>query len=433
MSESSKSMTLLQLQQRVNAVISSGVLRDVWVTAELSDVSIRGGHCYMELLQKDDSGVNILAKARAVAWANVHRIIASKFMAATGRALCGGIKVMLCISASYHPVYGFSYQISDIDPAYTMGDLMRLRREILERLSREGILDQNRSLQWPAPAQRIAVISAPGAAGYGDFINQLFGNSSHLRFTVRLFEAVMQGDRAPSTIISALERIAAEADAWDGVVIIRGGGASSDLAAFENYDLAAHIAMFPLPVIVGIGHERDVTVLDYVANLRVKTPTAAAEWLIGQGNAALDRLRELASAIALSASDRISGCMTRLAYIEGQLPVMPFQALERQGARLSRLTGSLAAVAERIAPHMALLDAMAERLTTACAMVLERRAARLDSYSQLLAALSPEATLRRGFSITRIGGRALTDASQAPAGSVVETVLANGSFTSKVQ
>lgn len=425
-------ITLQQLQQRIACLISCNDTRDVWITAELSDVAVRGGHCYMELLQKDASGATTVAKARGIIWASAYRMIALKFFNATGREFATGLKVMVRVTATYHPVFGFSLQVTDVDPSYTMGDLLRLRREILERLRREGILEQNKAIDWPAVPQRIAVISAPGAAGYGDFINQLFSNSSRLRFAVRLFPAVMQGDRTPSTIISALKQIACDDEEWDCVVIIRGGGATSDLAAFENYDLAAAVAMFPLPVIIGIGHERDVTVLDFVANMRVKTPTAAAEWLIERGERALASLRELASAIALSASDRVSGCLTRLSYIEGQLPVIPLQAVERQRSRLVKVTAALGSMAGRLQPLMARLDAMNERLATASATIIERRRARLDAAEQLLGALSPEATLRRGYSITRVDGHAVTDAAAIPEGARVTTILASGSLVSTV-
>ena len=262
------SLSLLELTRLVASLVQRPETQNVWVTAELSDVAVRGGHCYMELLQKDERGLQV-AKARGVIWASNFPRIDAEFFAATGQRFATGLKVMLHVSASMHPVYGFSLVVTAVNPDYTMGDLMRRRREILERLQREGILELNRQLQWPAVPQRIAVVSAEGAAGYGDFMNQLYHNPSRLRFKTRLYPAVMQGTSAPRSIISALECIAAEADMWDGVVIIRGGGATSDLQAFEDYELAANVAQFPLPIAIGIGHERDITVLDWVANKRL--------------------------------------------------------------------------------------------------------------------------------------------------------------------
>lgn len=429
-----QSLTLLQLNQRIATLMTVPETQNVWVTAELSDVSARGGHCYMELLQKHPDTGATLAKARGVIWANVYSRLSVDFQNATGQQFKSGLKVMVRASASMHPVYGMSLVISAINPEYTMGDLLRRRREILERLHREGILEMNRQLNWCEVPLRIAVISARGAAGYGDFINQLYSNSSRLNFKTQLFEAVMQGDRTPSTIIAALDQIAAQQDEWDGVVIIRGGGATSDLVAFEDYDLAAHIAQFPLPVIVGIGHERDITVLDYVANMRVKTPTAAAEWLIEQGDKALEWLRSTGAEILQVVSDRIAGNKEQLSRYEALLPTLPLTAVEREQSRLRSNMMSLAQISvRRITPQLARLDHVEESLASATDMVLRRRLDRLDSMQAMLNALSPEATLRRGYSITRVGGKAITNATQIPVGTEIETTLANGTIISETK
>ena len=252
-----------------------------------------------------------------------------------------------------------------------------------------------------------------------------------LNFKTHLFEAVMQGDQTPVTIISALNEIDKQRDEWDCVVIIRGGGATSDLVAFENYELAANIAQFPLPVIVGIGHERDITVLDYVANKRVKTPTAAAEWLIEQGNEALKYLHSMGNAILQKVSDRIAGCKEQLTYYEALLPKLPLQAIERENARLRGDMLSLAQIgARRIAPELARLDHTKKSIASAADVMLRRRGDRLNSLQEMLNALSPEATLRRGYSITRVDGKAVTDASQISSGTEIETTLANGTIIS---
>ncbi len=426
-----QTLTLLQLNQRIAALMTVPDTQNVWVTAELSDVSARGGHCYMELLQKHPESGATLAKARGVIWANVYSRLSVDFYNATGQKFASGIKVMVRASASMHPVYGMSLVITAINPEYTMGDLLRRRREILERLQREGILEMNRQLDWCEVPLRIAVISARGAAGYGDFINQLYNNPSRLNFKTQLFEAVMQGDRTPSTIIAALNQIAMQQDEWDGVVIIRGGGATSDLVAFENYELAANIAQFPLPVIVGIGHERDITVLDYVANMRVKTPTAAAEWLIEQGEQALGWLRSTGAAILQIVSDCIAGSKEQLSYYEALLPKAPLMAVEREKSRMRGNVMSLGQIsARRISPELMRLDQVAKSMCSATEMVLSRRNDRLDSMQAMLSALSPEATLRRGYSITRVGGKAVTDVSQIHEGTEIETTLVNGTIIS---
>ena len=425
-------ITLAELSRRVaNALGTAPDLCGVWVTAETSDLRVSGGHCYMELLQKDDRGLQV-AKARGVIWANLYPSIDSQFYAATGQRFASGLKVMLRVSASMHPVYGFSLVVSAVNPEYTLGDLLQRRREILERLKREGILNLNRELKWATPVpQRIAVISAAGAAGYGDFMNQLHTNPSHLRFVTRLFPAIMQGNSAPPSIIAALDQVAAEADQWDCVVIIRGGGATSDLQAFEDYDLAANVAQFPLPVVIGIGHERDITVLDYIANTRLKTPTAVAEWLIAQGESALTWLQNTGQRILQIASQRISGNKEQLAHAEGLLPVLAQGAVERSLTKLRKAAATLDSVSSRrIQPQLTRLQMIADSIPVSALRAIERQRQLLDSRAELLEALSPHATLARGYSITRVNGRAVTDASQVKPGEVLETTLANGTLRS---
>ena len=429
-----QSLTLLQLNQRIAALMTVPDTQNVWVTAELSDVAVRGGHCYKELLQKHPETGATEAKARGVIWANVYSRIDAEFFAATGQRFASGLKVMVRASASMHPVYGMSLVITAVNPEYTMGDLLRRRREILARLEKEGILNINRELEWCEVPLRIAVISAKGAAGYGDFINQLYGNSSRLNFRIKLFEATMQGDRTPSTIIGALNQIDEQLDDWDGVVIIRGGGATSDLVAFEDYDLAANIAQFPLPVIIGIGHERDITVLDYVANMRVKTPTAAAVWLINRGESALEWLRMTGANILQIVSDRIAGSKEQLSRLEALLPTAPLAAVEREISRMRTDTMALAQIgARRIAPELTRLEHTMKSISQAAEVVLRRKSDRLNSLQEMLSALSPEATLRRGYSITRVDGKTVTDASQVSSGAEIETTLANGTIISVKQ
>lgn len=409
----SPAISLREFNARLGAAVNDRPgLSSVWVTAETADLRVSGGHCYMELIEKDPAGFATLARLRAVIWSSRFAVINRRFADVTGMTLRSDIKVMVCVTASYHPVYGLSAVISDIDPAYTAGDLLRRRQMLVERLTAEGIIDMNRTLEWPDVVLRVAVISSKSAAGYGDFINQLYNNSLRLRFTTRLFPATLQGDSAPSSIIAALHAVAAEADDFDCVVIIRGGGATSDLASFDDYDLAAHVAQFPLPVIVGIGHERDVTILDYVANKRVKTPTAAAEWLVDRGRAALMRARSLASDIFNVVSSRISSAMSRVDRLGGLLP--------------SVVEARIDAERRRVDGHCA------DELRRCVADIVSRRSTTLDSAAALIEALSPEATLRRGYSITRIGGHAVTSFSQLNKGDIVTTVFADGSAVSQI-
>lgn len=406
-----ESISLQEFNRRLAGVVAAAAgVHDVWVTAETSDLRVSGGHCYMELLQKDASGTTV-AKMRAMIWANNFRILSARFAHATGGQLGSGMKVMVRMSASIHAVYGLSAVIADINPEYTLGDLVRRRQEILNRLQAEGVLEMNRQLPMPVPCLRIAVISASGAAGYGDFMDQLANNGRQLAFRVELFEAVLQGDRAPQSMIAALERIAAREDEFDCVVIIRGGGATTDLATLDDYALAANVAQFPLPVVVGVGHERDVTVLDYVGYMRVKTPTAAAEWLIAQGAALLDRLAVLAGEVYRSCTERLQGCHRRLDFLNGQIAPLAQRAIDRERSRL---------------------DSAVREIPLLVRHKVENQRRRLDTAAALLDTLSPEATLRRGYTITRRNGHAVTDAAQLQTGDVVTTQFADGSLISKI-
>lgn len=427
----SSPLSLSQLNRRIAQALAQPALQSVWVVAELSDLRVNHGHCYMELMEKDPSTGSVQARLRGVIWASAFPRINADFFGVTGRRLESGLKVMVCGSVSYHAAFGMSFVITAIDPSYTMGEAERRRREIIDRLTREQVIDLNRTLEWPDVALRIAVISAPGAAGYGDFINQLYSNGEHLRFRTRLFPAIMQGDRTSPSVIASLEAIATEADDFDCVVIIRGGGATSDLLAFDDYDLALNVAQFPLPVIIGIGHERDTTVLDFVANMRVKTPTAAAEWLIGRGSDALDRLRRTAGDIMLAASDIIAGAQTRLAYLDSALLIAPQNAVTRAENALHRASMMLAQTGvRRIAPEMARLDSMGKAIATAAENTIVRNADRLKSRSELLDALSPAATLARGYSITTINGRAVRSAADVKTGDILTTLLSDGAISS---
>lgn len=423
-----KPITLLELTQRISNLVMRPETQNVWITAELQDVASRGGHCYMELLQKDEDGRQV-ARIRGCCWANIYGPLSRRFYEATGQQFASGLKVMLRVSATMHSVFGLSLVIQEVNTEYTMGDLIRRRNEILRKLQDEGILEDNRSLKWPIVIQRVAIISAPGAAGYGDFMNQLLNNPSRLKFKTRLFPAVMQGASAPASIIAALEEIAKEAKEWDGVVIIRGGGATSDLQAFEDYALAASVAQFPLPVAIGIGHERDVTVLDWVANIRLKTPTAVAEWLIGKGETVLGALIAAGNKIVQYATQRVAGDKEQLAQAEALLPVAAAGAVERSKAMLTRAVSTLYGLSSgKIEPSRARLDMIAANLAAASSNQLRRQAERLDASEKLLEVLSPASTLARGYSITRIDGHAVSSVKDVPLGALLEITLADGSF-----
>lgn len=432
-----QSLSLREFADRVtDAVNTPAALKNQWVRAELYDLSVHGGHCYTDLVQKDPSSGQIVARMRAMIWRQVWTGLAPRFAQATGQQLRTGLNVLLLVSARHSPQYGLSVEVHDIDPSFTLGAKEMLRRERLARLQHEGIMEMNRQLPRPVPLQRIAIISGRQAAGYGDFINQLYNNPRHLRFDCSLYSALMQGDRCPQSIISALDQVWADAEhcGWQAVAIIRGGGGTSDLDAYDDYDLAATVAQFPLPVIIGIGHERDVTLLDYVANARLKTPTAVAEWLVAEGTRQLDRLQSVAATIFQTVTERLDGDRQQLSFMSAKLPGLARQALDQARLRQVHLAADInAAATRRITSQQRRLDAICNTLQTAPQRLIENAAMRLQGLEQLLDALSPRSTLARGYSITRgPDGRALRSASGVPAGTVITTVLSDGSLTSTV-
>ena len=369
-----KTLSLYELNSIVASVIDIDMQGDYWVVAEISELREVRGHCYMELVEKDELANTPIAKASAKCWASRWSMLRHIFERITGQRLHAGMKVMLSVHAQFHAAYGFSWIVSDINPEYTMGDLARRRQQIVAQLKAEGVFDLQRELTLPLFAQRIAVVSSDGAAGYGDFCRQLHDNSAHYIYKVELFAATMQGEAVEHSVIAALNRIYSRHDDFDVVVIIRGGGATSDLSGFDTLALAENVANFPLPVITGIGHDRDESILDMVAHTRVKTPTAAAQLLID----------------------------------------------------------NLAATQRRIATALMQIDNLQAKLQSAVNRQLVDARHRLQLIEQRVEAVNPERLLQRGYSITTYNGRAVRNATELPEGAVVETRVEKGKFTSVV-
>ncbi len=408
-------------------------IQNQWVIAECSDMRLnRSGHCYTELIEKDDQGTTV-AKVSAAIWAGNYRKLYEKFLNATGQVLATGMKVLVNVTATFHRLYGIKVVINDIDPSYTMGDMERQRQEILKRLTTDGVIDMNKQLPMPEVPQRIAIVSAAGAAGYGDFMNQLQGNPYGLQFYTCLFHAVMQGAQTVPTVMAALDRINRHIDLFDCVVIIRGGGATSELNSFDNYDLAATVAQFPLPVIVGIGHERDVTVLDYVASVRVKTPTAAAEWLIQRATNALAHLEELQDAVVTAVRETVSQAREHLAYFSSMIPAAARHIIDTNRIRLDNYATNIPLSASNlIATQRTRLDRAGERMSEAVARTLQREQQRLQALTDKAALLSPVNTLRRGYALVRAGDKCVTAASQLHPGDHITVQFADDTTTATI-
>jgi len=389
--------SLRQLNLMVRDAIEMQLPDEYWVEAELSECRERGGHCYMELIEKDEHTNTPVARASAKCWRQTWQMLQPHFERATGQPLHAGLKVLLRVYAQFHEAYGFSWIVTDIDPTYTIGDMARKRQEIIRQLKEEGVFDLQRELHIPMFAQRIAVISAAGAAGYGDFIRQLEDNDYGFKFEVQLFPAIMQGEQVENSIINALEQIyslttnpSPLTSPFDVVCILRGGGATADLSGFDTLALAENVAQFPLPIITGIGHDRDESILDMVSNTRVKTPTAAAALLI----------------------DNLLQVLTRLDNAQQRISTAISQRFATQKARLDSL--------------QTLLPVLAQRFLSNAKHRLELIEIQLQSYD-------PQLLLRRGYSITLHNGRAVRDPQQLKAGDEIETRLEKGTVRSVVK
>ena len=412
MIQQDKAMTLLELNGMVRTTLERGMRDEYWVEAELAETRETRGHCYMELVQKDSFSNTPVAKASAKCWKQTWMLMQPYFERATGQPLRAGMKVLLRVYPNFHEAYGFSWIVTDIDPTFTVGDLARRRQEIIAALKAQGIFDMNRQLELPMFAQRIAVISSQTAAGYGDFCNQLNDNPYGFRFQTTLFPAVMQGEGVEQSVIAALERIYEEVDNYDCVVIIRGGGATSDMSGFDTLALAENVAQFPLPVITGIGHDRDESVLDMVACIRVKTPTAAAAYLVSHLLKVSDLIDNM--------NERMVRCAT--------------MRIEMQKMRLARLSERLPSVFSLVkVKREAHLDAVNSRLITSVRQFFDRQAHRLEMLGQRAAALDPKLLLSRGYSITIHNGKAVRDKDTLKPGDEIETIFEKGTVKSIVK
>ena len=428
-----KAYSLLELNTLVRRTIELGLPGQLWVEAELAEARESRGHCYMELIQKDDSTNTPVARASAKCWRQTWMMLRAHFERTTGQMFHAGMKVRLRVYAQFHEAYGFSWIVTDIDPYFTVGDMARRRQEIVRQLKAEGVFDLNRELDFPMFAQRIAVISSETAAGYGDFCNQLADNDYGFSFTTRLFPAVMQGEQVEQSVIAALDRINRCSDEFDCVVIIRGGGATSDMSGFDTLPLAENVANFPLPVITGIGHDRDESIIDMVAHTRVKTPTAAAALLISRLKATADLIDSCRERVLRAVSRRMETERMRLGRLSERIPTLFSVVRTRHESRLEIMQRRLtAAITRRLTAEHHRVETLTQSLAplTERHMTAERH--RLDMLAQRAKALDPTLLLRRGYSITLHQGRAVRDAGELKPGDEIVTRLATGSSTATV-
>ena len=426
-------LSLYELNNLVRGTLEATLCDSYWMTAELSEVRVASnGHCYVEFVEKNQRSNALIAKARGNIWRNTYTLLSRNFERETGQRLAPGLKVLVEVQISFHELYGYALTVTDIDPTYTLGDMAQRRKEILAQLDADGVLTLNKELDLPRPLSRIAVISSGTAAGYGDFCNQL-ENTPYL-FTTELFPAIMQGDRVEESVIAALDRIAAEMDNWDAVVIIRGGGAVSDLNGFDTYLLAANVAQFPLPVLTGIGHERDDTVIDMVAHTRLKTPTAVAAFLIERQRDEAEALFELEDRLYQSVERRLELENNRFEQKARRFQTAATQYTSRERESLIRLATRIEVKAkECLQQQQFLLDSIPQRLKTSTDRMFNQEQMRLNFIEKSLSMAGPERILKMGFSITLHNGKTVTDASQVKKGDRIITRLAMGNIESIVE
>lgn len=427
-------LTLFELNSLVREVLETAFDSAYWVEAELSEAREVRGHCYMELVQKDLFSATPVARASAKCWKSKWAKLRPKFERITGQPLHAGMKVMLLVTANFHEAYGFSWIVQDIDPTYTMGDMARKRLQIIRQLQEQGVFEMQKGLTIPRFAQRIAIISSENAAGYGDFCNQLEANDYGFKFYTKLFPATMQGEQVEPTIIAALNQINLHVDRFDVVVIIRGGGATADMSGFDTLALAENVANFPLPIITGIGHERDESVLDMVSNIRVKTPTAAASYLIDNLADVWSLIEDCQNHITTYVKYRMEQERNRLTRCAEHIPMLFSLVKTRQEARLQQLSVQMVT---HINNYLSLCRHRLQLISTSIHPAVERRilkeSNRIEQLDIMLKSLDPQILLKRGYSITMYNGKSVRDASKLQKGNEIETLVEHGKIISIVK
>lgn len=431
---SNTAISLFDLNNLIKGVLTDGLTDMFWIRAETSDVRAnRNGHCYLEFIEKDNRGA-LVAKARGMIWSKTYHMLKAYFESATKQSFSSGLKVLVQVSVEFHELYGFSLTVHDIDPSYTLGDQALNRVAIIKQLEEEGVLSLNKELELPVPANRIAVISSPTAAGYEDFIHQLNGNNYGFVFYTKLFPSIMQGERAEDSIIYALERIYENQEHFDAVVIIRGGGATSDLSCFDSYLLAASCAQFPLPVITGIGHERDDTVLDIVAHTRAKTPTAVAEFLIDNLVSIAEELNELAQEIVAFVQQRLQEEFVQINILEAKSSLFLKSWQKEQNNFLVSAKAVLSKGMQHVVKENEYrLAQIKEILQRGVQQSQKDQIAKLDIYEKHLELSSPDNILKKGYTLTLKNGKVIKSKDSVKSGDKITTRFSDGNIESIVK
>ena len=456
MSEEIKTYTLSELQHEIKESISEQFPFAVWIVAEINTLTRhKSGHCYMELVQKSKTSNSIIAQARATVWANKFSFISAYFESETDSELAAGMNVMLQVTITYHEVYGLSLNVIGINPTYTIGDMERAKKEIIARLINEGVFDMNKTQSFPAVVQNIAVISSSTAAGYGDFVNHLETNTYGYHINITLFEAAMQGEQTETSVLDALNRIGEEYENYDAVAIIRGGGSKNDLSWFDNYNIAYMVTQFPLPVISGIGHERDESIVDMVAHTRMKTPTAVANFIIDYNAQFEEQVDSTSSEIfgiakeflmssemylnnmtmsIMKVRTRLSKDTERCDRIMSEIRTGLNVRMKEEELKLNMIGNKLETSPKRlISEQESHLNGIKELISRTTKHRIEKANEKLGFLEHRLTLNDPRTILKRGYSITRINGKVVTNDLETNEGDIMETLLYDGKVTSMVK
>lgn len=426
-------LTLFELVYQVKETLEDNLAASYWVVSEIGELRVnQKGHCYMELVEKE--GAYLTAKIRANIWSNTYRNLSSWFTSVTGQQLKPGMKILAQVSVQFHELYGLSLLVTDLDPDFTLGERARKRQEVIERLQAEGVFDLNKALALPLVPQRIAVVTAPTAAGYGDFVDHLATNEDGYKFKVQLYEAVMQGDEAQSSITKALNKVYNRISEYDLLIVIRGGGSQVDLDCFDNYELARNLAQFPLPVITGIGHERDETIVDLVAHTKVKTPTAAASFLISGMSAFDERLDGYESTLSGFLLERLQEENYQLQKIGQRLQMATSNVSWRSRQQLEGLKQKLNfAGLRKLEDQKQWCRECSNYLKNQAFARVRNQEERLDHLQQTLQLLDPLEVLKRGYTMTYYKGKLLKDQIAISTGDTIETRTLTKTIKSKIE
>lgn len=427
-------ITLFELNQKVKEAIAQSFTNQYWVIAEISEIKENSsGHCYLELIQKEDLKDYPKAKARATIWAYTYRMLKPYFETSTGRSLSSGIKVLVQVEVVFHEVYGYSLNITDIEPNFTIGDIEQKRRETIERLVAEGVFDMNKGLEMPILPKRVAVISSPTAAGLQDFVNQLLHNNAGYVIEHTLFAANMQGAEAEESIIAALNKIYENHNEFDVVAIIRGGGSQADLSCFDNYWLSAHVAQFPLPIITGIGHDKDISVVDLIAHTKLKTPTAGAEFILDRFAEFETLIEDFKFKLIESVNERLSEATSIFDSTISSIAPNVMLSTSQEKLKIEKIQSKIKILSNQLLlSNKSELTLLSNSFSTTTSNFIGLSKTKIEKYENKNTLLNPEYILKRGYSITLLNGKALTDATLLDKGMKIKTILHNGEIDSTV-